>query len=415
MRLLCLLIATAAAALLCAPAALAATVAVEDAPNKFTFYATPGETNTATFTREGNDLLVTDTTTAPTAGTGCTAEPGSTALRCKLSDGAPFDLAQVKLDDGDDTAVVNGDYGLKIDGEAGNDDLRGAAGADDLDGGVGDDRLEGGAGTDDYDGGAGADAIFAREGVRDTILCGDDADSGEADVEDEVAADCEGVVKPLVTPSVPVDKDDNGLHLGQLKPDGGHPATPVAGRSVAVRVKQGTILVRRPGAPGWTALDPTRPIPVGTTLDARRGTLTLTSAASTASGATQTADFTAGRFVVRQVPGPAMVTQLQLTGGNFAVCGTARASKFTAYAAARRKKKTVRKLWGSGHGRFSTRGRNSAATVRGTIWTVSDRCDGTLTKVTRGVVVVKDFARNRTKVVRAGQSLLVKRPQPRRR
>ena len=414
MRLLCLLIATAAAALFCAPAAFAATVAVEEATNTFTFTDTAAETNTVTFTRAGNAIIVSDTTAAMTAGAGCTLEASSTALRCELADRVPFDLTDVELGDGDDTVDVHGDLGLSIDGEGGNDDLEGGSGADDLDGGIGDDRLEGRGDVDVYDAGAGADAIFARDNVRETIACGDDADSGEADLEDEVGGDCESVVKPLVTPSVPAD-GDNGLHLGQLKPEGGHPATPVAGRSVAVRVKQGTILVRRPGTPGWTQLDPTQPIPVGTTLDARHGTLTLTSAASTASGATQTADFTAGQFVVRQIPGRVMVTQLQLTGGNFAVCGGARSSKVTAYAAARRKKRTVRKLWGSGHGRFSTKGRNSAATVRGTIWTVSDRCDGTLTKVTRGVVVVENLRTKRTKVVRAGQSLLVKRLQPRRR
>jgi len=32
-----------------------------------------------------------------------------------------------------------------------------------------------------------------------------------------------------------------------------------------------------------------------------------------------------------------------------------------------------------GGGRFRTRGRYSSATVRGTDWTVTDRCDGTLT------------------------------------
>ena len=62
-----------------------------------------------------------------------------------------------------------------------------------------------------------------------------------------------------------------------------------------------------------------------------------------------------------------------------------------ATAAARRRKKRVRRLWGDGHGSFRTAGHYSAATVRGTRWLTEDRCDGTLTRVVRGTVEVEDF------------------------
>jgi len=45
------------------------------------------------------------------------------------------------------------------------------------------------------------------------------------------------------------------------------------------------------------------------------------------------------------------------------------------------------------------KGRNAA-------WTTSDRCDGTLTRVTRGKVAVK--AGHRTRTVRAGHGLLIR-------
>ena len=61
-------------------------------------------------------------------------------------------------------------------------------------------------------------------------------------------------------------------------------------------------------------------------------------------------------------------------------------------------------------GRFRTGGRNSSATVRGTIWTTTDRCDGTLTQVRRGTVVVRDFRRKRNVIVRAGKSYLARAP-----
>ena len=64
----------------------------------------------------------------------------------------------------------------------------------------------------------------------------------------------------------------------------------------------------------------------------------------------------------------------------------------------------------NGRGRFRTRGRHSAATVRGTKWTTTDRCDGTLTTVARGKVAVRDFRRKKTIVVRAGKSYLAKSP-----
>jgi ferric-dicitrate binding protein FerR (iron transport regulator) len=80
-----------------------------------------------------------------------------------------------------------------------------------------------------------------------------------------------------------------------------------------------------------------------------------------------------------------------------------------ARAAAASAKQPPRVLWGrDDHGRFRTRGSNSVATVRGTSWYVADRCDGTLTRVTRGSVSVRDLRGDRTVVVRAGQSYLAR-------
>jgi ferric-dicitrate binding protein FerR (iron transport regulator) len=66
------------------------------------------------------------------------------------------------------------------------------------------------------------------------------------------------------------------------------------------------------------------------------------------------------------------------------------------------------KLWGNGKGKFRTNGKYSSATVRGTIWLVEDRCEGTNTKVRRGVVAVRDFKRKRTVSVKAGHSYLAR-------
>ena len=44
--------------------------------------------------------------------------------------------------------------------------------------------------------------------------------------------------------------------------------------------------------------------------------------------------------------------------------------------------------------------------MRGTTWTVEDRCDGTLTTVKRGTVAVRDFRLKKTITVKAGKSYL---------
>ena len=70
--------------------------------------------------------------------------------------------------------------------------------------------------------------------------------------------------------------------------------------------------------------------------------------------------------------------------------------------------KTVRQVWGDGQGRFRTKGRYSSATVRGTKWLTADRCDGTFTKVQRGVIAVADFPNRRQITLRAGRSYLAR-------
>ena len=101
---------------------------------------------------------------------------------------------------------------------------------------------------------------------------------------------------------------------------------------------------------------------------------------------------------------------LQLSGGNFSACGTGGTKAFAGTrsisAAVKKGKPVVRRLFGNGKGRFRTRGRYSAGTVRGTYWATVDRCDGTLTYVFRGVVSVHDFVLDKDVNVRAGHGYL---------
>ena len=71
-------------------------------------------------------------------------------------------------------------------------------------------------------------------------------------------------------------------------------------------------------------------------------------------------------------------------------------------------KKKTRKLWGEGKGNFRTDGKFSSATVRGTRWLVTDRCDGTLTRVTEGSVTRARLQKRKNVIVRAGKQYLAR-------
>ncbi|HEX8085753.1 MAG TPA: calcium-binding protein [Solirubrobacteraceae bacterium] len=391
MRLVTALFATLGAALAFAPAALAADVDAQDPSRWIRVRANDREVNRLTLSHAAGVVTVSDDAGDLTAGAGC-HQVSAHEVRCTITDGEA--RVDASLGDGDDEATVLGALPAKLDGGPGNDRLTGGDAADKLSGGDGADRLDGGAAVDEFDAGEGDDALVTRDGLREAVLCGGGTDAGAADVEDDVAADCEQVEKPLPPAG-----------LDAVQPAAA--PVPAPGRTVAVAAKEGTVLARVPGASAFAPLDPTKPLPVGAVVDARRGVATLTAAADLV-GATQTADFRGGRFRVGQRRAASMTTELRLTGGDFASCPKPRprAREAVARAASGR---VVRRLWGSGKGRFRTRGRNSAATVRGTIWTVEDRCDGTLTRVTRGVVVVENLRTGRTKVVRAGESVLVRR------
>jgi hypothetical protein len=214
-----------------------------------------------------------------------------------------------------------------------------------------------------------------------------------------------GAIPTPTAPSLlPADGDDP-----DGEPDSGQDGAPVLapsaapelGQSVGVSAQAGSVLVRLPGSTRAVALTDAASVPVGSIVDTRRGTVNLSSALP--GEASQTGTFHGGLFEVRQPAGTHGMTELVLRGP-LPTCpaGGARAASASA-------KHPPRVLWGrDDHGRFRTRGSNSVATVRGTSWYVADRCDGTLTRVTSGSVSVRDLRRQRTVVVRAGQSYLAR-------
>jgi hypothetical protein len=177
-------------------------------------------------------------------------------------------------------------------------------------------------------------------------------------------------------------------------------APPVAGSTVNVARRSGTVTIKLKGSSKYVPVTSLESIPVGATIDTRKGRVTITAAQG--KGKTASADFFDGLFKLTQTKGSKPVTTLTLTE---ALSCPKSGSKASVAA----KKKKTRKLWGDGSGAFSTRGQYSAATVRGTRWLVTDTCDATVTKVAKGVVSVRDLVKKKTVVVRAPHSYTARR------
>jgi hypothetical protein len=183
-------------------------------------------------------------------------------------------------------------------------------------------------------------------------------------------------------------------------------AAPVSGISF-VKMPTGTFL----------PLTGATQIPVGAEIDALHGSLRLT-AATGRRGKTQRGVFGGAVFRLTQAAEGAAqaLTTLSIVEGAFrgapsyALCTSRPAADPIATAASSR---TLQLLHASAHGKFKTRGRYSAATVRGTIWSISDRCGGTLVHDVTDSVAVTDFVRHKTIILHAGQSYLAKAPSHR--
>jgi hypothetical protein len=177
----------------------------------------------------------------------------------------------------------------------------------------------------------------------------------------------------------------------------------VFGQTVDLRPLTGKVLVELPATSGFTTLSDPRQVPVGTVVNASAGVVRLTAATGT-SAHFDAGDFRAGIFEIRQDPAERGVTELRIRNNQAlrAACDRARVRS----TGRRPSTRLFGSLLGDARGRFRTRGEFSAATVRGTRWGVRNRCDGTLTIVRRGVMVVTDFGLHKNVVVGAGHSFL---------
>lgn len=181
-------------------------------------------------------------------------------------------------------------------------------------------------------------------------------------------------------------------------------AAPVMGETAVARVLKGTVLVRARGSRTLRPLTAGRNIPLGSLIDTSKGSVNVTTEI-TRQGRMQTATVWGGRFVLGQTGSRGMTTFRIPTGS---LDCAAHGNAMNAHRI-RARGKTSTSLWSKdNHGRYSTRGNNSVATVRGTVWKTVESCRGTLTFVKKGVVSVLDLHTHRAVLVHQGHSFLAR-------
>ena len=193
-------------------------------------------------------------------------------------------------------------------------------------------------------------------------------------------------------------------------------APPVLASSSDLTPVAGTVTITLPNGSTFTPTSSTN-IPLGSTIDAQSGTVSLTFALP--NGTTQTGQFYDGEFVLTQSKDGTV--DEKLAGSSFADCPRPKKGKHHSTkhhgardAAAKTKKKpttVVRQLWGNAHGKYTSSGRYGSASVSGTIWVTEDLCDGTLIKAIKDNVFVVAFAHPHKKHdILQGQSFFIPAP-----
>jgi len=188
--------------------------------------------------------------------------------------------------------------------------------------------------------------------------------------------------------------------VGPPPPPGGETLRPSFQGTGLLEPLEGTVLFKLPGSNQFVELQDVTEVPMGTKVDVSNGHVLLITQKKP-SGPLQSIELWAGAFVLQQKR-KHNITVLTLAS-SFASAAQSRAAD--AETARRRKH---RRLWGSGKCRCRHRGRNSSGTSRGTWWLTAERRKGTLTKVKRGKVEVRDFKRHKKVLVKAGHKYLAR-------
>jgi hypothetical protein len=202
------------------------------------------------------------------------------------------------------------------------------------------------------------------------------------------------------------------------------PPAPTLGKTFNLAPVSGIVLIKINNI--FVPLTEVVQIPANTQIDALKGTIQLISAGGAAHTAsskgqkTQTGNFGGAIFTVSQARSGKSKGQTTLSiiegafrgAPTYASCKSKKAtdSMRPIAGAAAVSSSVLQTLHASAHGHFRTHGRYAAATVRGTKWVTTDRCDGTLVSVQLHSVEVTDFVRHLTVLVRQGHHYLARAP-----
>jgi hypothetical protein len=234
-----------------------------------------------------------------------------------------------------------------------------------------------------------------RDGVPDSRdNCAEKANADQADTdEDDVGDACE------ILPS------------GTIEPQ--------AGVSTVVTLIAGEVFVKLPKPKGSRALlqdsgfvplKGVASLPVGTTVDARKGELALDSAANGYAPTSklqrrQRAQIRAGMFAIRQAKKQRGAAAKKTISTDIALLTPAGAAAKCAKGPA---KGIVRSLSMAVKGSYRALAGASTAIATNATFVTSDRCDGTLTEVGRGTVSISLKGRKKPVKVRAGHAYFAK-------
>lgn len=177
-------------------------------------------------------------------------------------------------------------------------------------------------------------------------------------------------------------------------------ATPTQGQTAGAKPLGGTVLIKKPGG-SFSELKEGDLIPVGSTIDTRKGRVMLTTAAGEKQ---QQAEFKEGIFVFQQKKNQALVN-LNLKGS----LSCSSKATISGLGPSARAAKRGRSLWGRGKGKYQTNGSKGSGSVRGTTWRVSDFCNKkTMIESISGQVLAREYKTGKQKLLKSGQKFFAK-------
>jgi hypothetical protein len=229
---------------------------------------------------------------------------------------------------------------------------------------------------------------------------------------------------PSTMNSDQADSDKDGVgNACEVLPPGNKP--PEAGKTAVVKLLSGDVFVKLPArtalgfdgmrAPfqdtGFVPLKGVASLPVGSTVDARRGELEVQSAANGYAANDRRARRTearirAGMFAIKQAKRKQKAKKSASISTDIGLVTPAGAA--TACAASKTSKGVVRSLSLVAKGVLRTLGGAADTTAKDATFITTDRCDGTLTQVGKGKVSVAVEGRKKPITVRSGQGYFVK-------